>query len=240
MGRRKPAPGVASLKKYFELETLSGRNLLRVYDWDRPPLEIRKAPLSDFLASPPPLELGSWAARRSSLAMLDAAGMLSRYVKGGDEVDIAPLMNLLEDLVNSHPEILRPIVLPAVRALRSARERNDSDVAERLEKLLLLIAGSSPATLVAGVLVTGNWRFRSPAKKNRAGGRVKNKSYMVRAIQRAAADLRETFVLPATQRLSREGYKPMVDRLELVLNAIDSVIAAASRPAASRRREVEQ
>lgn len=222
----------------MNLKTLSTRDLERMFNVGRAPGAIRKTPLSRLLASPLPLEFKEWRSQRSSVAMLHAAKLLQEYDGSSDDgTRLASLLDLLENLVHTHPEVLRSVVLPAVRALKSARARNDLTMAARLEKFLLLIAGAAPTTLFGGVLTEGNWRFRSPAKKRpkRAGGRTKNKPYMILAIRRAAADFRDAFVLPATQRLSQDGDKSMVDRLNLVSRALDSVIEAASRPGAAPR-----
>jgi len=164
--------------------------------------------------------------------VFDAAKILGDYSKAsGDETKVSPVLDFLERLVESRPEALGSAVSPAVLALATARKRNHGTTVERLEKILLLLAAASPATLVSGVLVKGDPRFPLNAKRvKRLGGKAKNRAHMVRAIRGAASDLRNTFVEPARTRLSPNGYKPMVDRLALVMEAIDSVVSAASRP----------
>lgn len=229
---------VATLKKLVKLTTLSTWDLERMYNVGRAPGAIRKTLLSRLLSSTLPPEFVEWSSQRSSVAMLNAAKLLQEYVVAPDDgTTIAALLDLLEDLADSHPKVLRSVVLPVVRALKSATARNDAAMAERLERFLLLVAGAAPTTLFGGVLVEGDWRFRSPAKRRskRAGGQAKSKPYMISAIRRAAADFRDAFILPATQRLSRAGYKPMVDQLNLVMKALDCVIEAGSKPAAASR-----
>lgn len=164
--------------------------------------------------------------------MIEAGRLLLGNAEApGEDGKFRATMNLLEGLCDSHPEVLRSVVAPAIRALKLARQRGDEATAPRLERFLLRLAGAAPEVIVSGVVVVGNPRFRGASKKRGRTGKRRNKPHMVRAIRGAAQNLRDAFVVPASQRLIREGYKPLADRLALIIKALDSVVSVASAPA---------
>jgi len=222
--------GSFALKKFLRVKPLSTEDLYRLYDEDRPSLETRKTPLADLIKTPLPPELVDWAGERSSQAILAAADVLeNRSVGAREQARFGATLDLLETLCGSRPDVLRPVILPAVRALRHARQRNDQPTAARLERFLLRVSGTAPAIVVSGTLLAGNPRYRgTQANRRKGGGTRRNKASMVRAIRRAAVELHNDFAAPARERLIREGYKPMVERLDLILKAVHSVVEAAS------------
>ena len=234
--------GALTLKAYLRLPPLSTRDLYRLYDRDRPSLKTRKTPLADLVKAPLPRELAAWGPMRSSRAMVEAGRLLEAQssVESGEDARLRATLELLDALCDARPEVLkvlRSVVLPAVRTLGHARERNDPQTIARLERFLLRLSGSAPAIIVSGIVVAGNPRYRGvPTKRRKGTGKQRSKESMAGRIRRAAAELEKEFIAPARQQLAREGYKPMVDRLDLIMRAIEAVVTAASSPLGSGAR----
>lgn len=212
------------MTKYSKLKRLSTEDLYRLFDKDRPSSDIRKTPLADLVGMPIPVELAGWGAMRTSQAMLEAARVVGRPMEAPDaRRRLDATIGLLEGICDAQPILLRPVVLPAVRALHRAREAKDDAIADRLESLLLRLCGEAPGTVVGGVLLAANPRYPRKGRSKRW-----KKAYMVRAIQRGTDDLQNKFIAPVRQRLAGEGYRPMADRLDSIGRALATVISAAS------------
>ena len=223
-----PARAAKDLEKYTSLGPLSEGQLVRLIEWDRPHQAIRKATVRELLGKPVPEPWSDLGSRRSSEALFAFGKFLSSYQgSAAERFRFRSAVELLRDLCETQPAAVRTIVGPAVRALRQARRRGDDEASQALEGLLLLFSRRAPSVVVSGVLNCGNPRFRGNWKKGKKRWR---RARMARAIDRAAHAFREVFIVPASDRLNREGYPSMVSVLSQIGDALDSVVRAAKAP----------